>query len=209
MEAVGAIIFDLGRVLVDLDLSRGIFQKLADQQGEPLDELLPKLLADPLYSDFSTGRMGAADFHHRICERFEMNMSYPEFVDAWCEVLVPMPGMDALLCEVADRWPVGLLSDTDPIHWNDQLERHPWLARIPKPTLSYEIGLLKPDPGCYAAAAHDVGQPAQRCLFIDDLERNVEGARRAGMRAVRFEGRAALRERLSGMGLLEAGEGAA
>lgn len=206
MQAVGAVIFDLGRVLIGLDLERGIFKKLAQQRGEPLDVVLPKLLDDPLYANFSTGRMEASEFHRSICERLDMNMSYPEFVDAWCEVLVPMPGMDVLLGEVADRWPIGLLSDTDPIHWNNQLQVHAWLGRIPKPTLSFETGLLKPDPGCYRAAAQAVQQPLERCLFIDDLERNVLGARKAGMQSLVFEGRDQLRCQLTELGLLASQE---
>ena len=46
---------------------------------------------------------------------------------------------------------------------------------------------MKPNAGVYLAAAENVQTPPQHCLFIDDLQANVEGARAAGMQAIRFE----------------------
>ncbi len=48
-------------------------------------------------------------------------------------------------------------------------------------------GILKPDPRSYAAVTTALGLPAEACVFVDDQERNVEGARRASMRAVHFD----------------------
>ena len=46
---------------------------------------------------------------------------------------------------------------------------------------------MKPNAGVYLAAAQNVQTPPQHCLFIDDLQANVEGARAVGMHAIRFE----------------------
>jgi HAD superfamily hydrolase (TIGR01509 family) len=46
---------------------------------------------------------------------------------------------------------------------------------------------MKPSPAIYLAAARRVKTPPQNCLYIDDLEDNVQGARVVGMTAVRFE----------------------
>jgi putative hydrolase of the HAD superfamily len=203
MADVRAVIFDLGRVLIGLNLSRGLFGLLASTSEQPGGALLDRLLKDELYVSFSTGKLPPDEFHRRLCERTDLDLSFAEFRQAWCEVFEPIPGMDRLLAEVATRLPVGLLSDTDPIHWADQLARNAWLGSIPNPTLSFETGLLKPHPGCYQAAAASVCQPARHCLFIDDLERNVDGARAAGMQAIRFEGCRALRAQLAGLGILD------
>lgn len=48
-------------------------------------------------------------------------------------------------------------------------------------------GILKPDPRAYALCVEQLGVPAAACVFVDDQERNVEGALRAGMRAVHFD----------------------
>lgn len=203
MLEIRAVIFDLGRVLVDLDFSKGLFGLLTGTSGEPDEQFVQKVLADELYVSFCTGKIGPEEFHQALGVRNDLDLGFDEFTQIWCEVLVPMPGMDRLVAEVAERLPVGLLSDTDPIHWANQLQVQPWLGKIPKPTLSYRTGLLKPDPGCYAQAAKNAGQPLAQCLFIDDLERNVSGAQAAGMQAIRFEGEEALRVALGGLGILK------
>ena len=48
------------------------------------------------------------------------------------------------------------------------------------------VGCRKPESKIYALTLERVGMPAESCLFVDDVEVNCEGARRAGMRAVHF-----------------------
>jgi FMN phosphatase YigB (HAD superfamily) len=62
---------------------------------------------------------------------------------------------------------------------------------------------MKPNAEIYLAAAKNVNTPPEHCLFIDDLQINVEGARAAGMQATRFENIDALARELKKMGLLE------
>ncbi len=52
--------------------------------------------------------------------------------------------------------------------------------------ISGEEGLLKPDAYIYHLAAERLGVPSADCLFVDDFEENVTGARAAGMQALRF-----------------------
>lgn len=67
---------------------------------------------------------------------------------------------------------------------------------------SGRLGAMKPEPECYTrCAAHLEVAPAD-VLFIDDIEANVAGARRAGMRAWRYESVEALRELLRSYGVL-------
>jgi putative hydrolase of the HAD superfamily len=51
---------------------------------------------------------------------------------------------------------------------------------------SADVGLAKPEPKIYALAAERLGLPPGECVFIDDLERNIDAAREAGMHGVHF-----------------------
>ena len=53
---------------------------------------------------------------------------------------------------------------------------------------SHEARFLKPDRGFFEACVQAAGVPAGSCLFIDDLEANVEGAREAGLRGIVYRG---------------------
>jgi putative hydrolase of the HAD superfamily len=61
---------------------------------------------------------------------------------------------------------------------------------------------MKPDPIIYLIAAENVQALPENCLYIDDLEDNVEAARTAGMTAVRFENTAQLKTALKKFKLL-------
>jgi putative hydrolase of the HAD superfamily len=64
------------------------------------------------------------------------------------------------------------------------------------------VGLRKPDPAIYKCALDILGAPPERVLFIDDRQQNVDGAERAGMTALRFQGEGQLRSQLSELGVL-------
>jgi HAD superfamily hydrolase (TIGR01509 family) len=49
------------------------------------------------------------------------------------------------------------------------------------------LGVHKPDPAAFRAAAETIGEPPEACLFVDDLEVNLRGARSAGMHARLFD----------------------
>ncbi|WP_160050203.1 HAD family phosphatase [Nocardiopsis sp. FR4] len=76
---------------------------------------------------------------------------------------------------------------------NNVLEWEPlWRATIPADDLfevvvnSAHEGVRKPDPEIYRRLLDRLGLPAERCLFVDDLEANLEPAARLGMATVRF-----------------------
>jgi epoxide hydrolase-like predicted phosphatase len=52
--------------------------------------------------------------------------------------------------------------------------------------ISAEVGLVKPDEQIYHLALDRLGVAPEAAVFIDDFSRNVEGARRVNMRAIRF-----------------------
>jgi putative hydrolase of the HAD superfamily len=63
------------------------------------------------------------------------------------------------------------------------------------------LGLRKPEPAIYRRALDILGKPAERILFIDDRAENAAGAAAVGMKTIRFEGAAKLREQLETCGV--------
>ena len=53
--------------------------------------------------------------------------------------------------------------------------------------LSYELGLVKPDPRMYSAIAERLGVDLHECLLVDDKTGHAEGAMEAGMQAIVYE----------------------
>lgn len=67
-----------------------------------------------------------------------------------------------------------------------------WRSMLPVDEIFEEIvdsafvGCRKPEARIYELTLERIGLPAEACLFIDDLQPNIEGAEAAGMRAVHF-----------------------
>jgi putative hydrolase of the HAD superfamily len=65
--------------------------------------------------------------------------------------------------------------------------------------VSYQVGVRKPELAIYLLAAARLGVPPGRCVFVDDLPRNIEGARQAGMLGVCHRDRPATRRALAAL----------
>jgi FMN phosphatase YigB (HAD superfamily) len=202
MGKISAVIFDLGRVLIDWDISQSIWDLIREEVGLDDDPGPRRRFFESLYAELATGRMTPEEFFEKLKDRVAIHLDYDQFVKSWCEIFFPMQGMEDLFAEVEKRVAVGLLSDTDPIHWDYLPPLYPFLKRIKNPTLSFEIGFMKPSPEAYLAAARDVGFPPEQCFFTDDKPENVDGARKVGMDAELFNGAEKLRRQLQARGII-------
>ena len=67
-----------------------------------------------------------------------------------------------------------------------------WRAKLPIDDLfevvvdSAFVGTRKPEPEIYAITLERLGLPPEACIFVDDLEPNVDAANQAGMRGIVF-----------------------
>jgi putative hydrolase of the HAD superfamily len=183
---IEAVIFDLGRVLIRVDFARGLFRRYPAAADTNDLSLLEHLMNDPVFREFTCGNLTPEELYRTVSAKYQLNLSFDEFVREWCNIFDIMEGMDEVVQHVAQRYPVGLLSDIDPLHWDYCRQNFVALKHFPDPALSFEIRAMKPDEICYRTAAVKTGKPVQNCLFIDDRPINVEGAIRAGMQAVQF-----------------------
>lgn len=108
-------------------------------------------------------------------------------------------GMGELLDELAGR--VARVAATNYPVWVRELEGGLIRGRFERIVASHDIGVRKPDPAFFRRLCEQVEAPADRILFVDDREVNVEAAATAGLRAHHFGGAADLRARLRSEGI--------
>jgi putative hydrolase of the HAD superfamily len=75
------------------------------------------------------------------------------------------------------------------------------LGHFKKLFLSSTIGLRKPDAAAYDHVVKEIGVPAERIVFFDDLAENVEGARARGLVAVHVTSTRDVAEALAALGI--------
>jgi len=81
---------------------------------------------------------------------------------------------------------IGLLSNAS-ANRLDTLFAPEQLGLFDATVLSVESGLIKPHPAAYEKIAEELGVTVDEAIFIDDQERHCTGARKAGMRAIRYQ----------------------
>ena len=201
-STIRAVIFDLGRVLVDVDTARLARNVFGRDDVTDTQKAIHHIMADDLVQAFHAGSIEPEAFWRRLTDRLGVKMSFSRFTLAWCDIFSPMPESERVVRELAPSVKLGLLSDTDPLHWQYLREHYSFLRAFQRPTLSFEVGATKPDPRVFSAAVRNVGVPPAECLYIDDLAANVEGARRSGLDAMQFISAQQLRDFLAERSLL-------
>ena len=200
---IKAVIFDLGRVLVEITTGGEKFSTLMREIGIPPEQAFQRFWNEPEVLRHGRGEIDSHEFHRLARERFHLSLGFERFAEAWCDLFRPIPEMEKLFMRLAGRCRLGLLSDTDPLHWAWLRRRLPWLERVEHPTLSHETGFLKPHPEAFRlAVVHSGAERAGECLFVDDLPANVEAARNCGLQARLFTGAGRLEEDFKRLGLL-------
>jgi HAD superfamily hydrolase (TIGR01509 family) len=204
-----AIIFDIGRVIVRVNLSRLLepLAALVPAGARPSERLSPQQIwaaieADPRWGDWQEGRMTPRQWHEHLTGRLRLTIGYAEFCEAWNRALDPEPILEEAFFEkLGERYRLALLSNTDPLH-SAHLESHfAFVKHFPVRIYSCRVGACKPSPAIYAAALNALGVRAVEALYIDDIAEYAAAARQLGLAAICFESRAQLLEQLSNRGL--------
>ncbi|MGI5864589.1 MAG: HAD family hydrolase [Myxococcales bacterium] len=181
-----AVLFDLGNVLVRLDMERGL---------EHLRRLAPATapasldLARTYFSEASLACNRGALAPERFLETLARDLRIPDvprdaLAAAWCDIFTRWAEMESVAERVlAAGHAAFLLSNTDPLHYAWLSTRLPVLRQLSGLFLSFENGVLKPDPAFFVAALRRFALDARHCVFLDDRPENVESARSVGIRA--------------------------
>jgi len=180
-----AIIFDFGNVIGYFDFEKAT-TKLGARLGLSGRELLDRL--EPagfgaLLQRFERGDLTAVAFSQQVSDLISLVITHEEFAAAWGDIFTAndsiIPVVEALKHQ---GYRLVLGSNTNDLHAARFCEQFAsTLAHFDRLVLSYEVGHLKPHRDFYLACAAAAGAEPGDCIFIDDLEENIAGARAAGL----------------------------
>jgi len=198
---IRAVIFDIGRVLIRVDLSRamaGLSQSIPLTPGE----LWKALQNDPHWMDWQEGRISPRDWYLHVSKRLGGALSFDEFSTAWNSALDPEPiQSEEFLSGLARKYKMAVLSNTDPIHMANEEARYSFFRFFPVRIYSYRVGASKPNPLIYREALRGCKVSAQEAVFIDDVPAYVDAAKQLGMHGVVFTAPDQLIEDLADLGV--------
>lgn len=197
------IIFDMGNVIIDIDIPR-TYKAFAQLAGIEEKEAADFFQTKGYYNAYEKGELDDGSFRDSIRKDFGTTLTDEQIDTAWCSLLLDMPKerLDRIR-ELKNSYRIFLLSNTNAIHIREigsraALLKHNFLALFEIPFLSYEMELMKPDPEIYRQVLHKAGLKAAESLFIDDNEANIIAAQGIGLQTIRLDPIGSLLNKLSG-----------
>ena len=188
------VVFDLGRVLIRIcDGWQHACRVAGVTVPAALGEVDPALAAEAeaVSALYDTGAIDTETFARRLAPHRGLR---PEDVVRLinCYLLGPYPGVTDLVDELTRSGVrTACLSNTSDAHWRMMLDpvspNYLPLEKLTHRFASHLVGLRKPDAAIYARVERETGVAPGGIVFFDDVEENVEAARRRGWQAHRID----------------------
>ena len=183
---IDTVIFDVGNVLVDYN-----WKKYLDSFD--YDEDMKEILAEarylnPLWEEADRGKLTPEE----LTEGFVKNC--PEY-EQELRMLYETQGKTIFSFDYAGDWikslkklglRVYILSNYSERMFEQTKEQLDFLPLVDGALFSFQCHMIKPERGIYEELIHRYNIKPQRAVFIDDRQKNVDGARDAGLQALRF-----------------------
>ncbi len=180
-----ALLFDLGRVVLKIDFPRAL-ACWAGHAGCQPSEIAARWAIDETYHHHERGTISDEAFFDELRRSLGIAISDAQFLEGWNAIFAgEMDGIAPLLERAARHLPLYVFSNTNRAHVAHFTQIH---AETLKPFrelyYSSSIGHRKPDAAGFDHVVSEIGVPASRIVFFDDLAENIDGARARGIKAV-------------------------
>jgi putative hydrolase of the HAD superfamily len=197
-----ALLFDLGRVVLDIDFARAA--DIWAHHGKCyIADINARFASDEALRHYESGKIDDAAYFAGLRKMLGVDITHEQLLEGWNAIFIgEIPGIAPLLARAARHLPLYALSNTNPPHIAHFSKVHAEvLGHFREMYLSSTIGLLKPDRAAYDHVVKAIGAPASRIVFFDDLAENIAGARAYGLTAVHVKSSEDVANALAALGI--------
>jgi glucose-1-phosphatase len=196
------LLFDLGRVVLDIDFGR-IMRIWAAHAGREPAEIAGRFVVNDSFRDHETGKIDDAAFFESLRQSLGIAISDAQFLEGWNAIFAgEIPGIAPLLSRAATRLPLYAFSNTNRPHVEHFSKAYAdVLGHFREIYLSSSIGLRKPEAAAYRHVVEAIGVPASRIVFFDDSAENIAGAQASGLAAVHVRSSEDVARALAALGI--------
>ena len=182
------LVFDIGNVLIGWD-PRNLYRQLFEGRLDEMEWFLANVCTGDWNLEQDRGREFADGVQLLLNEHPEhLHALIRAYDERWIEMLSgAIPGSVALLERLhAQGVPLYAITNWNQHKFREARAIHGFLERFRGIVVSGEERLLKPDAAIYHVLCQRYGLRPEQCIFIDDSEKNVAGARAIGMHGLQF-----------------------
>lgn len=197
-----AVVFDVGKVLVDWD-SRYLYEKLIDDPDE-LDWFTTHVVNLEWHTEHDRGKpmaQGVAELCTRHPDHRHLIEAFPE---RFLETMGPViEGTVEIVRELSAKGvPLFALTNFNAEAFPEFCERHDYMALFEDIVVSGVEGVIKPDPEIYSIAETRFGHAPEDLIFVDDRLENIRAAETRRWTGIHFTGADALSRDLNRLRVL-------
>ena len=183
MAKIKNLIFDMGNVLMRYDPEVPLREYVSSEQARNL--IRKELFQGPEWVERDRGTISIEEMYESVAKRIpeQYHEELKKCVYGWDICMEPLEE-SAKLCEDARRWGYStyVLSNAADEFYR-YFPKFSLLEDFDGVMVSSDVHLIKPDVRIYECLLETYQLNPEECLFFDDREDNVEGARKAGMQA--------------------------
>ena len=197
-----ALLFDLGRVVLDVDFT-GVLASWAGHAGCEPSDIAARFAPDETYFHHERGTITDAAFFDSLRTSLGIAISDEQFLEGWNAIFVgEMDGIAALLARASQHLPLYAFSNTNRPHVETFTRMYPdVLGHFREIYISSTMGMRKPEAEAFDHVVNGIGVPASRIIFFDDLAENIQGARARGLKAVHVRSVSDVADALAALGI--------
>lgn len=182
-----AVVFDLGKVLVDFDYGIAA-RKIAAQSDLGAVGVRNMLDHAPLLFRYETGLITRAQFHQEVVQGAGYRGSLEEFSAQFADIFWEIPRMIALHAHLRSCGvPTYIFSNTNDLAVSHIRRRFPFFSHFTDYILSYEHGAMKPNAPLYEVVERITGLAGADLAYLDDRAENIATALNRGWRGILHE----------------------
>lgn len=197
---IKTIIFDLGGVY----LNRGLwkFRKYLINNFDVTDEQTIEIFIKKYYKPYFSGRISEKEFWEKSLKDLGIDEGWKKLRDRLLNFFELQEGMSELINKLRENYSVGLLSDQTNEWWPYLDEKYNISNNFDFTIISAETGYHKPQKEIYELALNEAGSKPEECIYIDDLEKNLDPAEKLGMKTILFKNPKQIKKELESFGIL-------
>jgi putative hydrolase of the HAD superfamily len=194
---ISAVIFDLGGVI----LKNGVYTAipLYEKKHKMPKGYLRNLFDGKYLIPLELGKIKEEDFWKGLSQDLQQDIS--DFKTLVFKNFLPISETWKIAKKCKKNYKLGLLTNNLK-EWTDRLERKYNLSKLfDIIVVSAEVGMRKPDPKIYQLITKKLKIKPTECVFIDDLQENVKGAKKLGIKSFQFKSSSQCEKELKKLGV--------
>jgi FMN phosphatase YigB (HAD superfamily) len=200
--SIEVIFYDLGNVILPFNHYQ-IAEKLS-QFSQRIEFRDPAKIFSYLFdfekgavNGYEVGKVSSLEFFQSLKGFLQLSLSFEEFIPIWNDIFLENQEVSQIILSQKGKWKLGLLSNTNPLHFDYVLSKFPVIRVFDQWILSHEVGFKKPAIEIYQKAIAWAKVEPRKILFIDDMKNHVEVAVSLGMQGIHFISAEQLKEESS------------